>query len=252
MTIKNYGNNYNAKKTEQIMDIANKVFRYFITYQRVYVLIGFIVFITCMICFFKRDSIKKHFKLIATIVVILFFYLVGTVGMYVFSMPLEEAKRLASISRYCNTVIIFIYGLLFVECIKIMSDCAYNKIGKYVISIVSILSICIISIISFGGIKTIIEKQENLEKRAVLEKIIDDKHLDSRKKYIICIPKGDNGYVYFLARYLLFTDDIKTLIVSNTKSLEKYKNEYYFINLDEQNVLLTEWIKKNAKQNIIY
>ena len=38
MTIQNYIKNYNAKKNEQIIDIANKVFKYFITYQRVYIL----------------------------------------------------------------------------------------------------------------------------------------------------------------------------------------------------------------------
>ncbi|MDK8501989.1 hypothetical protein QP860_02865 [Aerococcus sp. UMB1112A] len=51
-------------------------------------------------------------RIIGLMLAILIFYIASLYAMYLFSMPLAEAMRLASIHRYMGTILCFLYGLL--------------------------------------------------------------------------------------------------------------------------------------------
>lgn len=235
MTIQNYIKNFNGKTQKDILNIIKGVLEFFVTGQRIYVLIAFIIFVTFMIFLVNRKKLKKHFKIILILTLIFFLYLIGTIGMYIFSMPLSEAKNLATIGRYINTILIFIYGVLSIECIKIIAEYEKNKILNILVSILIISSIIVINITSFNKFSIIYEEQNNIKTRQKLETIIKENNLDNSKKYVICIPKYDKDYTCFLAKYLLLTKNITTIVVKNTSQLDKYKKDYYIINLDENN-----------------
>lgn len=175
--------------------------------------------------FNKQKSNKCLLYLICGDIVYLLYHL-GLLGMYLFSMPLNESLVLASYERYASTILIYIIGIWLICLLKeILSS--KNKAVRF--KIIFSLFLCI-----FIGYNSIIH---NVMKRIYppsskdnnivysLEKTIDDISNTVNKSFAIYCPSSssDGGYSYYLTRYKLYTTKIN--LISSFEDKDEFYNE---------------------------
>lgn len=108
-----------SKTPEQIGQII-RLFSQSITDITSRPVIAFIVFNLLIIALYlfihRRLNQNTHLlKVLVALDTVVVFYLLGILGLYLFSMPVDEALRLASFNRYASSIIVFFIGglLLF-------------------------------------------------------------------------------------------------------------------------------------------
>lgn len=244
MTASNYINGIKEKGLQDILYIVKGVIKNTAINRNFIIIVIFTIIIGIIITIFNRKNIKNFLKLNAYIYTIFISYLIGLIGMYIFSMPLNEA--LAAIERYEKTMFIFMYLFFIIEIIKLLNNFEYKKIKDSICIIAIICLIILVNISSFKQYKSIFSIEYNKANRDKLESIVKENNLTGQNKYLIAIKKDDFGYNYHLLEYLTFTSKPQTLIVKDSSILDKYKDKYdYLINLDTENEILRNWIQEN-------
>ena len=151
---------------------------------------------------------KKLLLLTGTVDIIYLGYYGILGGMYLLSMPWEEAKVFASYERYMTTIIIIIIGTIFLYFLA-------HKEKKYNFKVASITMIILM-------ISTIYFFQSNFRgllgnddyKGSLVEKydnILENYKIDEDKMYYIYSPssKNDFSYLYHMSVYKLNTENVE-------------------------------------------
>lgn len=126
-------NGYTGKTPEDIKAIK-KLFVQSVTDIRSRPVIGFLAFQSAAMaaCLFARLVLKKKWSLRKVLLfsdLILVLYYTGILGLYLFSMPVEEALYLAGFERYASSIIVFFCGALLLSAVVDMENSFYIKIG---------------------------------------------------------------------------------------------------------------------------
>lgn len=79
-----------------------------------------------------RFALHKRWKLLQTLLALdaaILVYYAGILGMYIVSMPLDEALRLAGFDRYASSMVLFFIGALSMRAVSDVENSFYQKQG---------------------------------------------------------------------------------------------------------------------------
>lgn len=263
LSTSNIINQLSSKGTANILEFCKIYFNHFIdifnNLPNKY-MIGINIAIILMLIFYKKY--RKHFTtcLIMSNVIYFMYYLILGI-MYLFSMPWEEAICLASFDRYMLTIIFIIIGLVLIFFINAVIK--ENSISKQSI----IISSCLIVTILFINFKYYISNYKLLigdldyetSTAYKFDKILETRYFNATDNnyYYIYAPKtssGDLGYVHYVSKYKLNTNNIK--VINNVSQIETEIDDTFkknIIVIDEEDVIY-KYIHENnyEKQGKIY
>ena len=152
----------------------------------------------------------------------------GNLGMYIFSMPMYEAKELAGYPRYFDSIKIYSYLLLIGFFIEKYIDIKISY--KLVILVV----VAMYSVFNFNMYREFVSPVDVLTKRCVLYGIEDNfyKYLhrkgmripeDTMNKKIAIVSKEDYDYTnYMMYKYVTLSADIEIVKKEQLKDRMKY------------------------------
>ena len=243
MTVENYSNTFSSKSDGIIQSIFTQLLNVSVTDKNLYYILAFLA-VTGVVCFCVLPDLKKQYlKMAAASAGIYVLYMAGVFFMYLFSMPEPEAVRLAGITRYMKTVYIAVYYLIILMSLVMLSHAGSVKKRWICTAVVFVLLIA-----NWRGpegrFSTIFETSPAAE-RLWVELAIRDYHVENGSSYIICIPKSDAGYAYYLCKYLLYSPDISSRVVTDASQLEDTEGYRYMFVYDSENALIGEWEKAN-------
>lgn len=117
MDLASYQENINEKTPEVIAQIKEAFLHYFenISNPTLVIFLGLLLIYLVLIGVFwfkKQEGCRRLLGIFASLTMLYGLYLYGLYNMYLYSMPIEEALRLAAISRYIQTIHVFIVGIL--------------------------------------------------------------------------------------------------------------------------------------------
>ena len=123
-----------SKTPEQIRSIV-QLFLQTITDVRQLTTLGFLLFngVALAAYLIARFVFQKRWKLLKTLLVLdaaVILYYGGILGMYILSMPLDEALRLAGFERYASSMILFLLGALSMRLTMDMENSFYLQQGE--------------------------------------------------------------------------------------------------------------------------
>lgn len=250
MTIENFSNIFKGKTTPDIIAIGRNVLTSSFMGVKLYCIIGFILAVGILIIVAnkynkKENKIVGYWRFIILILIIYVAYMIGTFGMYVFSMPYQEAMGLAGFERYRNTVLILTYCLIFRYVIKLINLEYVKKHIRIGISVLLVSIVIITNYVSFGKYRSIfnIDFKTGYETRNSLQKVIDENKLDMNKKYVVALGSSDDGYMHYLLRYIFSNDNNRAIVVDN--DFENKINGFdYLINYANGNEKLDLYLNK--------
>lgn len=181
------------------------------------------VFVAFAALFSAKQSAAQVYGWVVLVCAVMYVvYSIGIVGMYIFSMPLEEALNLAGITRYRRSMLIWIYGMLYASMFFSLTQPSGVFAAKKPAAAAAgaVLLACLVTGWYFTNshynrLVTLADgyRCEELEMRQELEAIITAEHIQGGGRYILCLPPDQSGSYHqvfygFLLRYLTDSDDV--------------------------------------------
>lgn len=245
MSLQNYKNILGIKSAEDIKNIASQMAdRVFsLSNQALWGLL-FLLLLLIFVRIFQKHKFAELCRLSVLTVGSYFFYQAGTLAMYLFSMPDNEALDLASYDRYHSTILIFAAGILCIMVITITNE-ALGRQRRYTYQAAAGILCAAALYVSVKPQPDFYARQQ-LEgtRRAKFDEILANYEIPEQSSYLILCKKSD-GFLYYLGTYLFNTDRVA---VYDEQSLEEIGNDwedYEYLILYEETSKIREYVDKN-------
>lgn len=245
MTAANFMDGLSRKSKADIIEIGKSLVRFSVTYKDVWITVGFCVLIGVLIWVFRKDLRKMQIRIFVLSAALYFFYQVGMLAMYIFSMPTGEALTLASVERYTKTILAAILYLNMILAMMLLSDNDSGKTGRWISAAGIILGLLGFMFLTQGRISLAIQGTNVSEEREWVETARATYNVPMYESYCMLIPKEDSDYAYYILRYTFQTTNISTRVVDHADSMESAICGRYIFVYDKDNEYINDWIMEN-------
>lgn len=248
MSVENYKAVISDKSIESIKNIFAGVWNYAFTGKELYFLLVFLGVLGLLLLLTYTGVWKHYLKFVAVTAMLYVAYMFGIFLMYLFSMPEGEAARLAGIERYQKTIFIAVYYLVLLISLILLSKVDGRK--KEYFCLTTLLIMLVMNWRGgIGSFSTVFALKEYTSERFWFEQAISEYEVLEGKRYIVCIPSKDNGYAYYLCKYLLYSNDISVRIIEKREQMEDFREYDYIFVYDKENMNIKDWInEENSEQ----
>lgn len=244
MTAANYHQVFSEKTLEDIQTICSSMIKFLFTWKDIWLAIAIIGFIGILIFIWGKCERNTFFKIAKFSLGMYLVYQIGVLGMYIFSMPGNEATSLAGITRYTKTILIAIIYLVMISVIQLLSDINLKKMSTALVTFFIIIGVTIYQYSSLGSIHLAVQPTENPETRTWIETVKKDYKIPEGESYCILIPELDAGYSRHLSKYIFRSNFTTSLVVTTEEDLNKIEAKYILV-YDQENDTIDKWIQKN-------
>lgn len=225
MSLANYTDMVMGKSKEDLKQIGQRLIERVLSFEgmelKMMLLMTAILVLACL----RKKTILRTAGMALVIWICAGIYFVFVYAMYIFSMPFDEAQRLASYDRYMMTLIIFLYGVITVY---VLEHACITK--REVMAGVMLLAFypvwqCRLQL------HWLYQKPDyEAAERAVMQDIIKEYGLESGKSYMIYRTDDDGGYLFYLLQYELWTTGVGVITEGDFEERKQQIGEYdYFI-----------------------
>lgn len=210
---------------------------------------------------FVRIFLKKQWELGRVLVVVdlmAILYHIGILGLYLFSMPEEEAVRLAGFDRYACSIMVLVEGLLFMQAtidmehsfaVRIEGNGTYRAFSspaakrRYQYMVLATMMIGVNFL--YSEINGLLYIQSNYSQSLAgrMETLAGDRwqEEEDQRKYLVAASDREgqvsNGEVYYVSRYFLNAPNVEVTERLDAGNMDEIKKEYdVLIILDESAV----------------
>ena len=257
MTAQNYMTELSEKSLNDIWTICSSWIKFCLTYKEVW-LVFFCFAVVGVVYYFICRNSRKQFYLAAIFAIVLYItYQIGTMAMYVFSMPLNEALVLAGSTRYCKSILLAVFFVILILCMKILSR--LNRVN--VKNAISCFALVASVIVIWGFTDNSFQLFFNIpgdncpEERQWIESNANRYNIPEGAKCCILAPEDNRGYLRYICRYVLHSPQIKAETVSSQEDLEGVTDWDYVFIYDNENPIIQDWIQEyypdQLNQNVI-
>ena len=206
--------------------------------------VGLIVFL------YDKGQFRRYIKISIAAVGLYILYQTGTLAMYLFSMPISEARSLASFDRYTSSILIFVIYMILAEALTIFSDSERGNMWNVIFSLSFVLLLCFSMRCSLGSVRTVFsgisgpKKQERLQVRLWVEDVKREYDIPLKETYTILVPAHDlKGYAFRVGKFVFQTDDVTSIENADADSLDSIKSKYVLI-YDQENDAVKSWVNE--------
>ncbi len=253
MSVDNYIQNFKAKDTEEIAKIFDAFIKRTVkpNKQNIPFIIILITFIILIAMSWKNKDLRKEILFLFKLGLISYFiYQIGLFAMFIFSMPLDEAIKLAGYERYLGTMTLYICGILIIGILEYISKYDKDKkILKYILNVISIVSIIFMIVFAENNISVLTKRQKkNNSVRFEILDIQKENHFKKDKKYLVYVYDDQNikkDYVYYICKYEFWTKDVK--VIRSLSEIENI-NDYDYIIVLRESEEIDEFVEKKNKE----
>lgn len=255
MSIENYKEMLSGKSNSDIRHICEMfIKRCFSMEDELPVLLILLI----ILCIFMKVFFKQFFKSAHLLFCLIFclvvssIYQTGNLVMYIFSMPVGEANKLAGYARYLMTLELFILGVIFVIFLLIIKQINWNSKWYLQWKELLITLLILLGILwNSGEMKEWVVHEQHTGRevsRSRMDDIVSNNNLEEGKKAIVYISgpnDRDVGYRWHMSRYLLWSSDVKTVNTENINQLDDFDQFDYLIIL-EKDPEVSKWLSGNG------
>ncbi len=158
-----------------------------------------------------RSGIKTALKPLLFGAAVYLAYCAGLLGMYLFSMPTNEALALAAYDRYHGTILLYLAGAAAVPVLPMITFSRKTRARNVIAAGLALLSVSTALFTVRPTLKAYITPERanpDMEKgRAEYERIIAEERIPEGSSCLLISDWCDTGYLWFMTRYLLYSGD---------------------------------------------
>lgn len=192
-----------------------------------------LLILLAVVCRFCLRGERRVFRRHAVFLILVYAaYMAGLLGMYLFSMPTNEAIVLGSFDRYHQTVLTFAAGVLLILSIPGIEQLLAEKKLLPALALAISLVLCLALAMPFS-LSSVRRQQYASTTRETYDRLIREYGIPSGKAYLVLVTDDldGNGYRFYMTRYLLDPASVTVLSVGKLQAdpslLEK--NDYIIV-----------------------
>lgn len=192
-------------------------------------LLGLLLLIFCRFAF-KKDCAELCTTLCFTGISYLL-YQIGMLGMYILTMPLAEAIKMAGYNRYHQTILLFVSGLLLIAVfrqIQVSGDGRYHRIKSIVLAGCLLIGVTAALQPHFTYYT---RKSLSGTDREKYDRLVSDYALEDKHNYLILVDEDRENcdYLYWMTQYLLAPRDVEFASASTVDELADKKFDFVIL-----------------------
>ncbi len=250
LTFRNFSHVFGQKSPETVSSIISSFISFVLTYKELVCVLVFVVIGGSAILFHSRKKIKQYISILLFDILMFLIYQVGLLGMYLFSMPANEAAYLASADRYEKTILIAAVYLLTAVMAGVLSEADKINLKTVLLSMLMLSAFPVYEYMTFGNVRFAVEYTESPARRIWLESAKNDFVMNDDETYcILTATENDKNYFYHLGKYVLETDQVRTKIITDMDQMDEITDEFIFI-YDQKNEIIQRWIMENYPEQV--
>lgn len=211
------------------------------------IVMGAIVF---NILFLKKKW--KIWKVLIILDIVLVLYYIGILGLYIFSMPLDEALWLAGFERYASSIVVLFAGGLVLAATLDIENSFYYKIGEvpneqafrsvvnkeyYQKGVLACMAIAITLLISeYNGIASIEQGYETTLPYKIQAITGDRWYINGEEddnRYLFYASDRDaqvtNFYMQYVGRYFLYAPNVDGICLFYEDNMDDLLSDYNYL-----------------------
>ena len=175
-------------------------------------------------------------------------YLVGLLGMYIFSMPVEEG--LASIERYLKSIDVVVYYVFTIASVLVLSQLTDWK--KALAVVLAMAAVMVLNWhLQTADYTDLVHLRYTPQERQKIEEPLAEYGVAPGHSYLLCVtPTERSKNIKCLLSYYLLSADAEQIVVTEDKQLEIEGNYDYVIILDQENPVIRQWQLENYPDSV--
>ncbi len=257
MSAENYAKVFSEKSMEDLKNITSLFLeKTFSLKSTIILLILIVLIVLCALIITNVNTVKKIHMLFGFwfIVGVTIIYQSGNYVMYLLSMPLDEALRMAGYERYVMTLEYFLVGIISVYALNMIRQYQRDEnILKRCSMILPCVLFAILLINKAAGIHDLWHYEEPQTGREAsrirMDEMVEKYQLEEGKKSLIYIGDPDKdrdvGYRYYMCKYVLYSRDIRTINDEQISELETAM-EYDYVIILEHDDAVEHWLSNTS------
>ena len=190
------------------------------------------------------DRARRCVRLLAISTALYVSYQLCTLGMYWFSMPMNEAYEVSGFPRYTRTILIAIWYLTASQAMMLLSCVKEDKAAAVIIASLFILGSWGQMYACEGGVRLPGSRYLPLSVRAQLQAAAEQYGVEPGASYIIFVSHEDVKLVRYIGKYLFLSEAVDVINVNEKTDREQWNADYIFI-LDKSNPLIAQWVQEH-------
>ena len=239
MSVTNYITNISEKGFDEIIFIGKKFIKEMISFNIIENIIMpvFIIYLLYLMYAYRKDT--ESFKTIKNnlifMIITYIIYQISLLAMYIFSMPIAEAEKLASYIRYYRTILLFEYGIVIITTLNLLRNMKEERTKKIGIKLITIIMTIFLIITAPNKIQQFYKKDfKDVSIRKEVAQFKQKGLIPEEKSYLIYV--GDDkkytlDYLYHMWCYEYRSPRIR--VIHNLQELESEKEidayEYFVV-----------------------
>lgn len=241
MTLKNFMVVLREKDGQSIRQIVTGVIRFVPTFRDNWILVGALLVLGALAIQLRKEN-RSSIKHVLTGCLLLFgAYEVGLLMMYLFTMPVHEAVRLASITRYSKTMLIFLFYVELCLTMAVLSD--WNRENL----IPGLCAMCVVIVCAMAveqKPQLVFSNQQNPNStRMWLEGLVYEYDVPPGESYCLLMKRNHDGIQEFIGQYFFNTMQVRYILNATDADLADITEDYVLIE-DTENPAVAEYIRR--------
>ena len=237
MTVENYLAVFRSKTGEQIYIVCKEMVKFVLREAEISALLIVLLTISILFRVLPKDKRKELRCFVMMILAVYVLWIMGMLGMYLFSMPVDQAIVLASVERYYKTIVVAILYLTAVVCVKVLSQPVKNK-NKDLFAVGMVLGVTLLGTVTLPKHgSTVFHLRHNVSREEISDTLTGF-HITPGERWTVLLDEGYHPVVPFICRYLFYSADVEIF----TTSYEDVMSE-----INSGNVL----VMQNGRREII-
>lgn len=163
-------------------------------------------------------------------------FLLGLLGMYIFSMPLDEALMMAGYGRYHQTIVVFAAGILLMAALREIPQCRVSKAGSLGSLVLAAVVLMLVKTAVGPNISYLVRRNMDHTDRAHFDRLISDYEIPAGDSYLILADEAQakESYLVYMSYYLLAPEKVALETASSARNLEENRFNYVIMFTDTE------------------
>lgn len=210
----------------------------------------------------------RLWKVLIALDAVVIFYYVGILGLYIFSMPSDEALRLAGFERYASSIVVLFAGGLVLCATGDLERTFYYRIGqvpdlmafksveskgRYQKGVIACIALAVILLMSeFNGMETIRKAYTSTLPYKVWQVTGDRWYSDGNvdeSRYLLYATDADgqvtNYYLQYIGKYMLYAPNVDGICAFYEDNMDNLLSGYDYLVLAESDVEARYLLRKH-------
>ena len=240
MSIDNFRQVFNGKTAEDVKNITVSFGKEVFSLNNPFVwlvIFAIILVVADRLVFKQKNSFANC--CVAAALLSYIAYQAGNLGMYLFTMPLDEAVVLACYERYHKSILIFVAAIICIAVIKQDNSHGTNQLFASALCTVA-LCLCLQPSPAMYLPQNLPEDFD----RVKLMRLVEEYNIPSGAGYVIVLDDDYGLQMSFrhMARFTLNSEDVKARYLSDLKESEHLLNEYEYFIIFHQTDAVMEYV----------